>query len=441
MNIKNRIRNISMNDFWRKLAKNVTTVLVGNGGSSIINFFVTIIMVRVLGNTDYGIFLISLQYMNLVDGIVNFQSWVGVIKYGSEAIVEKNEPKLAAIFKQGFKIDFITAILGCIIAWLILPVAGTIMKWTELQIILAAIFSIEIVFHIEGTSLGILRLFDKFNMTASQSIVSALLKFILLGIYMLRGGKSLITVVILYVITDIFKHLYLFILAIIVLRKKIGLKNVLTASTKQLDRKFISYTIWNNISYTVDVPVKYFDVFIISQISVEMVAVYKVFKQMIQVLSMLIQPISVAILPQFSELLALGKGEEAYKKVYKIRNVILSLGAVGVVVSLLVGKQLFNIFLGTEYGNNIFLFEILLVMQVVLLSYVSVHPFFSSLGMARKDFEITVVSNLVYIVIAFALVSQMGIYAVIIATAVQGLLCIYGKLFLAKRFINYESKN
>lgn len=85
-------------------------------------------------------------------------------------------------------------------------------------------FSIEIVFHIEGTSLGILRLFDKFNMTASQSIVSALLKFILLGIYMLRGGKSLITVVILYVITDIFKHLYLFILAIIVLRKKIGLK-------------------------------------------------------------------------------------------------------------------------------------------------------------------------------------------------------------------------
>ena len=225
------------------------------------------------------------------------------------------------------------------------------------------------------------------------------------------------------------------------MRKKIGLKNVLTASTKQLDRKFISYTIWNNISYTVDVPVKYFDVFIISQISVEMVAVYKVFKQMIQVLSMLIQPISVAILPQFSELLALGKGEEAYKKVYKIRNVILSLGAVGVVVSLLVGKQLFNIFLGTEYGNNIFLFEILLVMQVVLLSYVSVHPFFSSLGMARKDFEITVVSNLVYIVIAFALVSQMGIYAVIIATAVQGLLCIYGKLFLAKRFINYESKN
>lgn len=92
MNIKNRIRNISMNDFWRKLAKNVTTVLVGNGGSSIINFFVTIIMVRVLGNTDYGIFLISLQYMNLVDGIVNFQSWVGVIKYGSEAIVEKMNP-------------------------------------------------------------------------------------------------------------------------------------------------------------------------------------------------------------------------------------------------------------------------------------------------------------------------------------------------------------
>lgn len=77
----------------------MTTVIVGNGGSSIINFVVTCVMIRAVGNTDYGVFLLALQYMNLIDGIVNFQSWAGVIKYGSEAIVEKERINLQRFSK------------------------------------------------------------------------------------------------------------------------------------------------------------------------------------------------------------------------------------------------------------------------------------------------------------------------------------------------------
>lgn len=195
------------NDFWSKLIKNVTTVIVGNGGSSIINFVVTCAMIRAVGNTDYGVFLLALQYMNLIDGIVNFQSWAGVIKYGSEAIVEKREDKLAAIFKSGFIIDIATAGLGSIIALLILPTVANFMHWDSNLVLLAALFSVEILFHLEGTSIGILRLYDKFKLTAIQSIVSAILKLTLIGGYFLLGGRSLIVITVLYVITDIFKHM------------------------------------------------------------------------------------------------------------------------------------------------------------------------------------------------------------------------------------------
>ncbi len=109
-------------------------------------------------------FLLALQYMNLIDGIVNFQSWAGVIKYGSEAIVEKREDKLAAIFKSGFIIDIATAGLGSIIALLILPTVANFMHWDSNLVLLAALFSVEILFHLEGTSIGILRLYDKFKL-------------------------------------------------------------------------------------------------------------------------------------------------------------------------------------------------------------------------------------------------------------------------------------
>lgn len=418
------ILKIKESDFWSKLFKNVTMVLVGNGGSSIINLIVTIIMTRCLGNTSYGIFLISLQYMNLLDGIFNFQSWAGVIKYGSEAAVERRDDKLAAIFKSGFIVDIVTAIIGTIIALIILPLVVLFMKWDGNLPILAVLFSVEILFHIEGTSVGILRLYDKFSLTAKQAIIAATLKLVLVGGYLIFDGKSLIIVTILYVVTDIIKHLMLVIMALLILQKRLGIKRVIKSSVKILDKSFLKYTLWNNISYTADVPVKYFDVFIISLISVDMVAIYKVFKQIILAFSMLVNPISQAILPQFSELVAMNRTKEALTKVLKLRNAILAVGAVAVIGSLILGRPVFTFILGKEYGDNLFLFMVLFCISIMTMSYTAIHPFFASLGVAKIDFIITAVSNVVYMIVAIGLVKVMGIYSIILATGMQGASCV-----------------
>lgn len=435
--VKKKAFYVLKNDFWSKLIKNVSTVIVGNGGSSIINFVVTCVMIRAVGNTDYGVFLLALQYMNLIDGIVNFQSWAGVIKYGSEAIVEKKEDKLAAIFKSGFIIDIVTAVLGTIVALLILPIVSKLMHWDGNLVVLTAVFSVEILFHLEGTSIGILRLYDQFKLTAMQSIISAILKLILIGGYFLLGGRSLIVITVLYVITDIFKHLLLVFYALHVLKGGMGINKVVKSNMKLIDGRFLKYTIWNNFCYTVDVPVKYFDVFIISLISVDMVAIYKVFKQMIQILSMLINPISQAILPQFSELVAQNRIAEALRKVLKLRNVILGGGAVAVVGSLLLGKPIFTWILGPEYGENLLLFEVLFVVQICLMSYTAIHPFFAALGVPQKDFMFTAISNLAYMFVAFVAVKILGIYSIILAMAIQGILLIWLKYdYSQKYFVN-----
>ena len=295
---------LKKNDFWVKLVKNVMVVLTGNMGSSIINFMVTLILIHTVGNTQYGIIIIAQQYMNLLDGIINFQSWSGVIKYGSEAIVEKNNDRLSAIFKTGIVIDVATAVLGTIVALIALPVASNIMKWNQQMSNLAFIFSLEIIFHIEGTSVGVLRLYDKFKYTSIQLISSALLKLVVIGAYVLVGGNNIAIIVWLYVITDIVKHLLLVFMAFYVLKHELGIRKVMRLPLKYAEKDFVKFTLWSNIGSTVDIPVKYFDIFIISLISTEIVAVYKTFKQIIQILSMLTNPISMAIMPQFSEMVA-----------------------------------------------------------------------------------------------------------------------------------------
>ena len=246
----------------------------------------------------------------------------------------------------------------------------------------------------------------------------------------------MIVITILYVITDIFKHLLLVFYALQVLHRGMGIRKVVRSNVKIIDGSFLRYTIWNNVSYTVDVPVKYFDVFIISLISVDMVAIYKVFKQMIQILSMLINPISQAILPQFSELVAQNRTAEALRKVLKLRNVILVSGAAVAVGSLLLGKPIFTWILGSEYGENLLLFEALFVVQIFLMSYTAIHPFFAALGVARRGYLFRAISNLVYMFVAFVTVKILGIYSIILAMAIQGTLLIWMKYdYAKKRFV------
>lgn len=436
----NKIRQIFENEFWSKLIKNVVTVLTGTGGASMITLLTTLVLTRALGTTQYGILVLVQQYMTVLDGIVNFQSWQGVVKYGSEAVVKKDNEMLASIIKKGFWIDIATAVLGAIVAVIGLPVIKNLFHWDEQRIFLAMLFSIEIIFHIEGTSTGVLRLLNKFKLTAINSIVMAGIKFVILGGYFLTGGKSLTITVILFVVTDIIKHLSLVAIALIVLSKQIGLRQILTAQNRGIGNRFLKYTLWSNISSSADIPVKYFDVFIIEQISVEMVAIYKVFKQIISILSRLTGPISLAILPQLSELVAKGGLREGYNKVLKLQKTLLRVGLLGMVGVVFLVQPILNLFFGAEYANEWVLFLVLLAVTGYALSYVAIHPYFAALGKVKEDFFITLLSNILYLVVATVLVKELGVYAILIGTLIQSMTVIFIKRHIIQTVLIYENE-
>ena len=64
-------------------------------------------------------------------------------------------------------------------------------------------------FHFSGTSTGILRLFNKFNLVAIQKITVATVKLFLIFLIYLLNVKSLLFVVGSYVCVDILGHILL----------------------------------------------------------------------------------------------------------------------------------------------------------------------------------------------------------------------------------------
>ena len=423
------------NDFWRKLLKNVVIVFTGNSFSSAINMFSLFFILLILNKDDYGMFTISQNYMFLIDALANFQSWQGVIRYGSFAIENKNEEQLCATIKMGLFIDIATCFLGAAIGIFLTDTIANVFAWNEITKTLCYIFCLEIIFHIEGAITGILRLFDKFKYTIYHSVFCSVVKLVVILLYFFTGGSNIVVFTCIYVVTDIVKYIIYLGVGMYALHVKLGIRKTFNSSLKKVNAEHFRYTIWSNLTSTFDVPIKYFDVFFLSLISNSVVASYKIYQQVVALLGVMIVPISQVIMPQLSELIAKNNNQEAYRKVMELKRVLLKILIPFSIAAMVASTIVFRYFKSGDYYEHIYILYMLLIMNIFTFSYVGIHPLFSAYGYSKLNAFITLGTNILYIILAVLCVQFMGITGIILAAFIQFLATILLKQYFIKKLI------
>ena len=439
--IKNIINKIISNDFWKNLFKNSFFAILGEGGSSFLNLFVVILLIKIMGNEGYGILILAQSYMTIIDTIINLQCWKGVIKYGEEAVANNDSKSYMGYLKFGSLLDVSTAILGCLVSLLLVSVVGKLLGWSELLMNCSYIFSLVILFHFSGTPTAVLRMENKFNLVSIQKITAALIKLLTIIIILLFQEKiSVIHGVIVYAITDVIGHLILVAFALNIVHKKCGIKNVIKAKLPTKTKEFTKFTIWTTLSDVVDIPVAYFDVFIISSLGLEMVTVFKFFKQVISLLSKLTTPIYQAIFPQFSKLSANNKKREGYDVVIRIKKTIQLLI---LPCSIIVGITSFfwlNWLFDFTYAQYWYVLTIYLIVHTFALSYTTIHPYFVSLGEVYSTFKYVLISNLIYIIVSLLTINKLNMLSIFLAYTCQFSLIIFLKKKKIQKVLKSEEK-
>lgn len=440
--IKKIVHKLNSNSFWKNLFKNSFYAILGEGGASVINLFVVVLLIRMIGSEGYGILTLAQSYMFIIDGIINMQCWRGVIKFGEEAEVANDLESKMGYIKLGTILDISTAILGAILSFFCTNLIGHIFNWSSVLIQATQIFSLVIVFHFSGTPTAILRMEDKFNLVAIQKVISSILKVLAIGIILLFYGKiSVLLGVIIYVITDIIGHLILIGMALFVVHKKMGIMSVIKSKFPKKTKEFIKFTVWTTLSDVVDIPVAYLDVFIVSSISLSMVSVLKVFKQIISIVSKLTTPVYQAIYPQFSKLVAQSQSKQAYGIVLKIRNVILKFF---VPVSMLVGLTSYwwlKFIFGIDYALYWYVLCVYLIAHTVALSYTTIHPYFASIGKVLQSFIICAIANIVYLAFAYCFTKWIGILGLVFAYVIQFTIVICSEKVIIEKYLKKEAKS
>ncbi len=135
---------------------------------------------RALGPEQFGTLVLIHTYVLVIAGLVKFRSWQAIIRYGAKCLKPDQRTDFQKLLKFTTLLDVGSAIVGALVAVALAPVVGRWMGWDASVVALTASYGWLILFMIEATPTGVLRLFDRFNLLAAQSTVTPFLR--LLGV-------------------------------------------------------------------------------------------------------------------------------------------------------------------------------------------------------------------------------------------------------------------
>ncbi len=421
-----------------KLVKNFIVLLTGEGISSILSMLSVILIVKAIGLEGNGMILSIQAYCLLLTSIFGFKSFQALIKYISKEIQKENFEKVKNYIKQSYFLDIVAAVITMIVSFIFLNLYSKFMGWNNELLRYSYMFIVATVFQIQGTPIGILRIFDKFNYITYNNVIVAVLRviFYLIGIFMgLKLNYFMYIELFLYVLPNITLN-YLSYRTL----KENKLQDFYKVEFK-IDKNFFKFNFYSNISSTIDIPISHLTTIMINKyLGYSEISIYKIFEKIGSLIGKIGSPIGQIIYPELTEKIS----KKEYKKAKNMSDKLMYyIGGAGIVLTIfayLTHKLWLWIFI-TDYGDYIYPLIIYLLFTVFINCTVGVHNLFLALNYIKYTIPILTIVNLVYLIIMYILITQIGLSGVIISLFLQAVIIVALKIIIMKKNSYEENKN
>lgn len=422
--------------FGNRIVNNFIVVFLGDGFASVLTLVNLSIMIRVLGLNHSSFVNLAISYILVFDTVFNFQSFTSIIKFLPSYIVNKDMGGVKSCIQQGFILDISTALISFTLSNLSLSFIAGLFNWNSDLINLIRIYSLFILFNITGTSIGIIRVFDKFKYSSYINVTVSIFKSILYLITLIFS-VNMVYFIFVEVIFTLINTLFILGLAFKILREN-NIFSMFKGRVKW-NKEFLKFNLYCNFMTTLDVPISHLTPFLINSfIGLEFISVYKVIEKIGGIISKISSPLVNIVYPEISMKVSEDKVTDAISLVKKLFIFISLFGALTFGVVYLTQKLWINILIadGERFIGNI-LFYIIFV--VIKFSFVGVYPLFISLGYIKYNIPIIIISNLLYLCIIPVLTLNLNINGIIIAQFIQAALVISIQSFVIR--YNMKSKH
>lgn len=163
---------------WVRPLKNAGIVGIGKGAQGLVSLIALALAARHLGVETFGFFVLIHGMVFGCSQIIRFQTWQAVLKYGADALEHRDYKRLSRLIRFTFTLDVSSAVVG---TGIMVGLAGPLARSFSLpadQIWLTQVYSLSIALMLlTPTQLGVLRLFNRFDLVAIQTVIAPFLRF------------------------------------------------------------------------------------------------------------------------------------------------------------------------------------------------------------------------------------------------------------------------
>jgi O-antigen/teichoic acid export membrane protein len=160
------------------VARNFGWMLSARALAAVFSLVYLAIITRTLGVTGFGKFALITGAAQFLVGLLAFQTWQVIVQYGVGHIENRDEARLARLYRAAIALDVISALAGIAISALILHLFAEALGMTETLARATLIFNVIMLISLRSTPIGILRLRDRFNLAAAADAATPTLRLI-----------------------------------------------------------------------------------------------------------------------------------------------------------------------------------------------------------------------------------------------------------------------
>ncbi|MCR0981096.1 lipopolysaccharide biosynthesis protein [Roseomonas populi] len=161
---------------FRRILRNAGLLLGGKAATALLNLAAFGLGMHTLGAAGMGVLVLIHGFAQTTASFVKFQSWQAVLRYGAGSLEPERRPAFQALLRFTLALDIGSGVLGslgcALAAWFLGPAFG----WPPEVVPLGALYATCTAFLVLATPIGLLRLFDRFDLLARRDAMGAAIR-------------------------------------------------------------------------------------------------------------------------------------------------------------------------------------------------------------------------------------------------------------------------
>ncbi len=174
---------------WRKIRANASIILGERAVFALVNLAAAALAVRTIGLEGFGVVTIVHAYARLIGDTLRFQSWQAVLRYGGPLIQSGDHDGFRRLIGLTLRLDVLALAGSLFLAVFGAGFMADLFNWSPEVAALAPWYALSIIFMISATPTGLLRLFNRFGVLATQHAMTATIRLIGALALWLAGGS------------------------------------------------------------------------------------------------------------------------------------------------------------------------------------------------------------------------------------------------------------